>query len=35
MVGYSQAGNNISGQFGMPLYGIQGTLPHSLGTTSG
>lgn len=27
MVGYSQAGNNISGQFGMPLYGIQGTLP--------
>lgn len=27
MVGYSQAGNNISGQFGMPLYGITGNLP--------
>jgi hypothetical protein len=27
MVGYSQAGYNISGQFGMPLYGITGNLP--------
>lgn len=27
MVGYTGAGLNISGQFGMPLYGIQGTLP--------
>ena len=25
--GYTSAGLNISGQFGMPLYGIQGTLP--------
>jgi hypothetical protein len=24
---YTGAGKNISGQFGMPLYGIQGTLP--------
>ena len=24
---YTQGGLNISGQFGMPLYGIQGTLP--------
>lgn len=27
MVGYSTGGQNISGQFGMPLFGIQGTLP--------
>lgn len=27
MAGYSQAGNNISGQFGMPLYGISGISP--------
>lgn len=27
MVGYSTGGNNISGQFGMPLYGISGVLP--------
>jgi len=27
MVGYSQAGNNVSGQFGMPLYGMAGPLP--------
>lgn len=27
MVGYTGAGLNISGQFGMPLYGIAGTLP--------
>lgn len=27
MVGYTGAGNNISGQFGMPLYGIAGILP--------
>jgi hypothetical protein len=25
--GYNQGGLNISGQFGMPLYGIQGVLP--------
>jgi len=25
--GYNTGGQNISGQFGMPLYGIQGTLP--------
>lgn len=27
MVGYNTGGQNISGQFGMPLYGVQGTLP--------
>lgn len=27
MVGYSTGGNNISGQFGMPLFGISGVLP--------
>lgn len=27
MVGYSSAGQNISGQFGMPLYGITSSLP--------
>lgn len=27
MVGYTGAGLNISGQFGMPLYGISGNLP--------
>lgn len=27
MAGYTQAGNNISGQFGMPLYGIAGLPP--------
>lgn len=27
MVGYSGAGSNIANQFGMPLFGIQGTLP--------
>lgn len=27
MAGYSQAGNNISGQFGMPLYGVAGMPP--------
>ena len=27
MVGYSTGGQNVAGQFGMPLYGIQGTLP--------
>ena len=27
MVGYSTGGQNISGQFGMPLFGVQGTLP--------
>lgn len=26
-MGYTQVGQNIAGQFGMPLYGIQGTLP--------
>ncbi|MFA5901423.1 MAG: hypothetical protein WC829_20160 [Hyphomicrobium sp.] len=27
MTGYSTGGQNISGQFGMPLYGIAGLLP--------
>jgi hypothetical protein len=27
MTGFTQAGNNISGQFGMPLYGVSGLLP--------
>lgn len=27
MTGYNTGGQNISGQFGMPLYGIQGVLP--------
>jgi hypothetical protein len=27
MVGFSTGGNNISTQFGMPLFGIMGTLP--------
>jgi hypothetical protein len=27
MVGYNTGGQNISGQFGMPLFGVQGTLP--------
>jgi len=27
MAGYSTGGQNISGQFGMPLFGIQGSLP--------
>lgn len=27
MTGYSQGGNNIAGQFGMPLYGIAGLPP--------
>lgn len=27
MVGYSTGGQNISGQFGMPLFGVQGGLP--------
>lgn len=27
MTGYSGAGQNISGQFGMPLYGMSGVLP--------
>jgi len=27
MVGFSTGGNNISTQFGMPLYGVQGILP--------
>ncbi len=27
MVGYSTGGQNISGQFGMPLYGVGGILP--------
>jgi hypothetical protein len=27
MVGYSTAGQNISGQFGMPLYGVPSGLP--------
>lgn len=27
MVGYNTGGQNISGQFGMPLYGIAGNLP--------
>lgn len=27
MTGYTQSGQNISGQFGMPLYGISGILP--------
>lgn len=27
MVGFNTAGQNISTQFGMPLFGIQGTLP--------
>lgn len=27
MTGYSTGGQNISGQFGMPLYGISGLLP--------
>lgn len=33
MVGYSQAGNNIANQFGMPLFGIQGTLPPFTGNS--
>ncbi len=33
MVGYSQGGNNIAGQFGMPLYGIQGSLPPFTGNS--
>ena len=27
MTGFTQVGNNIASQFGMPLYGIQGSLP--------
>lgn len=28
-MGYTQSGNNVSGQFGMPLYGMAGTPPFS------
>src|SRR6267154_1840167 len=31
MTGYNTGGQNISGQFGMPLYGIQGVLPQFQG----
>lgn len=27
MTGYSTGGQNVSGQFGMPLFGVQGILP--------
>lgn len=33
MVGYSQAGQNIANQFGMPLYGVQSGLPPFMGNT--
>lgn len=33
MTGYSQAGNNVANQFGMPLYGVQGTLPPFTGNS--
>ena len=26
-MGYTQAGLNVSGQFGMPLYGVSGIMP--------
>lgn len=31
MVGFSSAGNNISTQFGMPLFGIAGNIPPFMG----
>lgn len=33
MVGYSQGGQNVANQFGMPLYGIQSGLPPFTGNT--
>lgn len=33
MVGYSQGGQNIANQFGMPLYGVSSGLPPFIGNT--